>query len=99
MYFNVILHVGLDEFKESSNLTTIASAVVFCKAHKDYPVLGYHFVFYVDDGFPLRCCWIDSVSEFQPQNVSNYWRFRSYASFRRCLSQLIKIAKYYELPF
>lgn len=99
MYFNVILHTGLDEFQESPNLTTIASAVAFCKAHKDYPVLGYHFLFFEDDGYPLRCCWLDDFDLSQPQNISNYCRFRSYASFRRVLSQCVKIAKYYELLF
>lgn len=99
MYFVCVLHVGLNEFQESSNLTTIASAVAFVKAHKDYPVLGYHFLFFEDDGFPLRCCWLDSCDLSQSQNISNYCRFRSFASFRRVLSQHIKIAKYYELPF
>lgn len=99
MYFNVVLHVGYDEFKESSNFFSIGSAVSFVKEHKDYPVLGYTIRFYDDGGFPLRCHWLGINIGDYPCNVSFYSRFRSFASFKRCLSQLIKIAKYYELPF
>lgn len=98
MYFVVSLHVDLDEFIDSSHLTTIASAVAFLKAHKD-SALGYQFRFYEDDGLPLRCHWIEFCPVRQIKNVSDYSRFRSYVAFRRSLSNYIKIAKYYELPF